>query len=306
MNGIPEQESCFPVLDPRFLGCDASFHEASVVLFGAPYDGTASFRPGSRFGPAAMRQDSAGLETYSPYLDRELPAGQVHDLGDLELAPGDRNMVLERIRGTTARIVAAGKTPVMLGGEHLVSLPSVAACLERWPDLCVLHLDAHADLRQDYLGERLSHATVMRRVWDLVGDSRIFQMGIRSGTKDEFDFARSGHTCLKPFDLESLPEVLALLGTRPIYLSLDLDVLDPSAFPGTGTPEPGGVDVKSLMRLIHSLPQKQIIGADLVELAPHYDISGCSTAVALKILRELLIGLLSPASGTCAIIKSGL
>ncbi len=297
MNSMAEPESGFPVLDPRFLGCDASFREAAVVLFGAPYDGTASFRPGSRFGPAAMRQDSAGLEIYSPYLDRELPAGRVHDLGDLELAPGDRNMVLGRIRGTTARITADGKTPVMLGGEHLVTLPAVAACLERWPDLCVLHVDAHADLRQDYLGENLSHATVMRRIWDLVGDRRIFQMGIRSGTREEFDFARSGHTSLNPFDLESLPDVLALIGSRPIYLSLDLDVLDPAAFPGTGTPEPGGVDVKSLLRLIHRLPSRQLAGADLVELAPHYDISGCSTAVALKILRELLIGLLSPASG---------
>jgi len=185
--------------------------------------------------------------------------------------------------------LADGKRTAMLGGEHLVTLPAVKACLERWPDLAILHLDAHTDLRDDYLGESLSHATVMRRIWELVGDGCIWQLGIRSGTADEFAFARAGHTCLYPYNLGGLPDVLQRIGTRPIYLSVDLDVLDPSCFPGTGTPEPGGVCFAELLQAALQLKAARIIGCDLVELAPHYDASGISTAAALKILREILL-----------------
>ncbi len=283
------QDQPFPTLDLRFMACAADYSQAAVVLFGAPFDGTASFRPGSRFGPAAMRQDSLGLETYSPYQDRELAEDKIRDIGDLELPMGGRTLALERIGATVSRIVADGKTPVMLGGEHLVTLPAVTACLQKWPDLCVLHFDAHADLREDYLGETLSHATVMRRIYDLVGDDRIWQLGIRSGTAAEFEFAKKGHVSMHPFDLEDTEAIVAEIGQRPVYLTIDLDVLDPSIFPGTGTPEPGGVAFLTLLRALLQLRGLNIVGADLVELAPHYDASGVSTAVALKLLRELLI-----------------
>lgn len=284
-----QQQPDFPVLGLRFMSCEARYEEASVVLFGAPWDGTASFRPGSRFGPAAMRQDSLGLETYSPYLDLELLDNKVRDIGDLDLPMGGREPSLDRIGATVAAVLADGKKPVMLGGEHLVTLPAVTACLARFPDLCILHFDAHADLRQDYLGETLSHATVMRRIWDILGDGRIWQMGIRSGTADEFAFARAGHVFMHPFDCEGLPAAVAAIGDRPVYLSIDLDVLDPSTFPGTGTPEPGGIAFLTLLRALIQIRGLNIVGADLVELSPHYDPSGVSTAVALKLLRELLI-----------------
>jgi agmatinase len=284
--GLPPD---FPVLGFQMQNCSTEYASASLILFGAPYDGTASFRPGSRFGPAAMRQDSVSLETYSPYQEREWPAQKVMDLGDLELPPGGRDEALARIGRTCARILADGKKPVMLGGEHLVSLPAIAACLQYWPDLAVLQFDAHADLRDEYLGERLSHATVMRRVWDMMGDRRIWQLGVRSGTAEEFAFARSGHVQIHPFDLAGMPAVIAEIGRRPVYLSIDLDILDPSCFPGTGTPEPGGVDFAGLLQALLCLDGARIIGADLVELAPHYDPAGISTAAALKILRELLI-----------------
>ena len=271
------------------MACEASYEQASAILFGAPWDGTVSFRPGSRFGPAAMRQDSLGLETYSPYQDRELPEDKVLDIGDLELPMGGRRAALSRIGETVTRILTDKKTPVMLGGEHLVTLPAVEACLEHWPDLCVLHFDAHADLRESYLGETLSHATVMRRIWDRLGDGRIWQMGIRSGTAEEFAFARAGHVFMHPFDCEAVPAAVEAIGSRPVYLTIDLDVLDPSTFPGTGTPEPGGVAFLTLLRSLLQLRGLKIVGADLVELSPHYDASGVSTAVALKLLRELLI-----------------
>jgi agmatinase len=284
--GIPAD---WPLLAMGLQGCAADYPTAGVILFGAPYDGTVSFRPGSRFGPAAMRQDSAGLETYSPRQDRELPEDKVLDVGDLDLPPGGRDAALDRILRTCRRILADGKKPVMLGGEHLVTLPAVTACLERWPDLVILHFDAHTDLRDDYLGEKLSHATVMRRIWEQTGDGRIWQLGIRSGTAGEFAFARAGHIQMHPFNLAGLTEALQAIGNRPVYLTVDLDVLDPSCFPGTGTPEPGGVSFNELQEAVIGLAQMNIVAADLVELSPHYDASGISTAAALKILREILI-----------------
>ena len=176
-----------------FIGCDANFTLADIVIFGVPLDGTASFRPGARFGPAAIRSDSFGLETYSPYCDRDLTECSICDAGDLELPFGNTEKVLRLTQEHTAEILAAGKRPVMLGGEHLITLGAVRAMLKQYPDLCILHLDAHTDLRDEYLGETLSHASVIRRVWELVGDGRIHQFGIRSGEKEEFEFARRAY-----------------------------------------------------------------------------------------------------------------
>ncbi|HBP37316.1 MAG TPA: agmatinase, partial [Clostridiales bacterium] len=209
-----------PLLGLQFMNCTASYAQADVILFGAPFDSTASFRPGSRFGPAAMRQDSLSLETYSPYQDYELPADKICDIGDLELPAGSVPAALERIRRAVCQVLDDHKMPVILGGEHLVTLPAIEACQERWPDLCVLHFDAHADLRSDYLGESLSHATVMRRVWDLLGDGRIWQFGIRSGTRDEFLFARDGHVRMNAFSLTGLEAAIGEIGSRPVYLTI--------------------------------------------------------------------------------------
>lgn len=279
----------FPVLSLRLMDCSAPYDKARIVLFGAPFDGTVSFRPGSRFGPQAMRQDAIGLEGYSPYQDREIDTSEILDLGDLDLPMGDKIEALQMIRETTAQIAGDGKYPLMLGGEHLVTLGVIQSLVQKYPDLCIIHLDAHTDLRQDYLGVELSHATVMRRIWDLLGDNRIFQLGIRSGTQEEFTFARAGHTTLFPFALGHFADIQKAIAGRPVFLTVDLDVLDPSVFSGTGTPEPGGVDFLSAMRFIVECGQLNLVGADLVELAPHYDPSGVSTAVALKLLRELII-----------------
>ncbi|NLF27535.1 MAG: agmatinase, partial [Clostridiales bacterium] len=221
-----------------FVGCTAGYDEARVALFGAPFDGTTSFRPGARFGPAAIRAESFGIETYSPYADRDLFDCAVFDAGDLELPFGSAERALEIVEVAAAEILSDGKIPFLLGGEHLVTLAAARAAVRRYPDIAFVHFDAHADLREEYVGEPLSHASVMRRVWDMAGDGRIFQFGIRSGDRDEFAFAR-GHTELHRFDLSAFSEALERIGGRPVYFTLDLDVLDPSCFPGTGTPEPG-------------------------------------------------------------------
>ena len=273
-----------------FLGCDADWEEARVVLYGAPYDSTTSFRPGTRFGSRAIRAESYGLELYSPYQDAEL-RGRVLDSGDLELPFGDPAPALAMIEARAAEILQGGKVPFLLGGEHLVTLGAVRAAAKVHKGLHILHFDAHADLRADYLGSPLSHACVLRRCHELVGDGRIWQFGIRSGDKAEFDWGK-GHVFTHKFDLEGLGEALDALQGKPVYLTVDLDVLDPSVFPGTGTPEPGGVSFDALRRAVTDACRRlNIVAADVNELSPHYDASGISTAAACKIVREMLIAL---------------
>lgn len=275
-----------------FIACDNSFEDSSVVLFGAPFDGTTSFRPGTRFAPNAIRNESFGIETYSPYCDKDLVDYSFVDIGDIELPFGNTEKVLEEIYNTSKEIVAAKKKFLMIGGEHLVSLGSFKAIYEAYPDVRVVHLDAHTDLRTDYLGEVLSHSTVIRRIHDIVGDGRIFQFGIRSGEKYEFEFAKE-HTVLHKFDLNNLKDYIEELSKYPIYFTLDLDVLDPSIFAGTGTPEAGGVSYKELLDAFKCMRGLNVVSADVNELSPHYDQSGVSTAVACKTIREVLLQLLA-------------
>ncbi len=273
-----------------FLGCDKEFDEARIVIFGAPFDSTTSYRPGARFAGRTMRAESYGLETYSPYQDLDLEDAAVFDGGELELCFGDAAKALDDITAFTRRILDSGKLPVMIGGEHLVTLGAVRAVAQRYPDLHVIHFDAHADLRDDYLGARLSHATVLRRVWELVGDARIYQFGIRSGERAEFEWG-STHVSTHKFDFAGLEELVERLRGKPVYFTLDLDVLDPSCFPGTGTPEAGGVSFTQLLDAILKVGELRIVGCDVNELSPMLDASGASTAVALKVLRELLLKL---------------
>lgn len=269
-----------------FIGCDTPYAESKVVLVGTPFDGTTSYRPGTRFAPSQIRIDSYGLETYSPYLDVDLEDFAVGDIGDIDMPFGNTEAALSAIRETINSLVADHKKPLLIGGEHLVSLPVIESLYEKYPDLHILHFDAHTDLREDYLGQKLSHATVLRRAWDLVGDNRIFQFGIRSGTKAEFEWAKT-HTHLNPFDASSLPDVISQLKGKPVYLTIDLDVLDPSIFAGTGTPEPGGLTMKEFLSALMMIQEVTLVGADVVELSPHYDTSGVSTAVACKVIREV-------------------
>lgn len=271
-----------------FIGCASSYDEAEIVIFGAPFDGTTSYRPGTRFAPSAIRSESDGIETYSPYQDKDLEDYAIFDSGDLVLPFGQPSKALALIEKRTKEILEDNKRPLMIGGEHLVTLGVAKAIIKKYPDVVFIHFDAHTDLRDDYLGEQLSHATVIRRIWDLVGDGRIYQFGIRSGERSEWEFAKA-HTDLIPFTLEGLDEVIESLKGKPVYFTLDLDVLDPSVFPGTGTPEAGGVTYKELQLALEKLGALNIIGADMNELSPHYDHSGLSTAVACKVLREMLL-----------------
>ena len=275
-----------------FIGCGADYDSARIVLFGAPFDSTTSFRPGARFGSSAIRHESFGLETYSPYQDRDLEEIRVFDCGDLELCFGSAEAALRDIEEKTDEILADGKLPFLIGGEHLVTLGTVRAAVKKYPDLHIIHFDAHADLRDDYLGAKLSHACVMRRCHELTGDGRIHQFCIRSGEKAEFTFA-AAHTDMHKFSFDGLRELAEKLAREntPVYLTVDLDCLDPSLFCGTGTPEAGGVRFTELLDAVLAAAKTNIVGADVNELAPMLDTSGASTAAACKVVREMLLAI---------------
>ena len=274
-----------------FIACDKEFNEADIVLFGAPFDSTTSFRAGTRFGPSAIRHESFGIETYSPYQDKDMEDISVMDSGDIELAIGDTEGVLKQIEERTEIILENNKLPFMVGGEHLVTLGAFRAVQKKYPDVHIIHFDAHADLRENYLGVELSHASVIRRCWDIIGDGKIFQFGIRSGERAEFMWAKE-HTKMKKFSLDGIEEVIESLKGKDVYFTVDLDVLDPSVFPGTGTPEAGGVTFEELRKAATKVCRMcNIVGCDVNELSPHYDQSGVSTAVACKIIREMLLAL---------------
>lgn len=271
-----------------FIGCDCEYEDAQIVIFGAPFDSTTSFRPGTRFASHAIRSESFGIETYSPYQDKDLTEISVFDAGDLELCFGNPEKALCQIQEMVSEIFEDNKTPCMIGGEHLVTLGAVREAARRHDNLHIVHFDAHTDLREDYLGETLSHATVIRRCHELLGDGKIYSFGIRSGERYEFEWAKE-HTHLTKFHFGGLAEAIRAIGSAPVYFTIDLDILDPSEFPGTGTPEAGGVTFLELLDAIRAVGKLNIVGMDVNELSPIYDPSGRSTALACKTLRELLL-----------------
>ncbi len=276
-------------VDLSFQSCTASYDEADVVIFSVPMDATTSFRPGTRFAGNAIRVDSFGVEWYSPYQDADLKDFKTVDTGDLDLPIGAVEDALDIVYEATKTIINDGKLPMMIGGEHLVTYPVLKALKEKYDNLHVIHLDAHTDLRESFFGRELSHATFMRQAHKFLGDHHIYQFGIRSGDKHEFMWAKE-HIYQRKFDFEGLDQAVLDLKDKPVYITIDLDVLDPSVFPGTGTPEAGGMQYKDLLWAFEQFGKlNHIVGADIVELSPYLDPSGASNAVAAKSLRELIL-----------------
>lgn len=272
-----------------FLNCSPLEREGARVILGLPMDFTTSFRPGTRLAPGRIREVSVGLEEYSVYQDRSLENCDFADGGDVVVPFGNVPESLNRMQAVAENILDQGKKIFALGGEHLVSLPLITAYRRHYPDLVVLQMDAHADLRQDYLGESLSHATVMRRVVEVVGPGNLFQLGIRSATGEELAYARENTFLYLDQILECCPEVISKIGSRPVYFSLDIDVLDPAFAPGTGTPEAGGISSRELFRVLQILRDLRVVGFDLVEISPPLDHSDITSILGAKILREMLL-----------------
>ncbi|ELK49009.1 agmatinase [Halobacillus sp. BAB-2008] len=276
-----------------FIMSRATEEEADAVIYGMPMDWTVSFRPGSRFGPNRIREASIGLEEYSPYLDKHLEEVRYHDKGDMLLPFGNPARSLDIIEGFMDDLLERGKYPLGLGGEHLVTWPVIKAMYKKYPDLAVIHIDAHADLREEYEGETLSHSTPIRKTCGLIGPENVYSFGIRSGMREEFQYAEESGMHMSKFEvLEPLKEVLPTLAGRPVYVTIDIDVLDPAFAPGTGTAEAGGISSKELLASIHAMAASDmnIVGSDLVEVAPVYDPTEMTPIVASKFVREMLLG----------------
>ena len=272
-----------PFLDRNWMGQNPDYEESEIIMLGLPFDGTVSYRPGSRFAPEQIRLASWGLEEYSPYFDKHLEDCNFHDAGDLEFPLGNTVKSLDLIEKNVSEIYKDGKKVFGIGGEHLVTLPEIKAVSKFYNDLAVVHFDAHTDLREEYLGEPLSHSAVIRHVGNIIGFENIKQIGIRSGMKEEFELMKKYNTQI--YDYSELD----CLRKKNIFITVDLDVLDTSIMPGTGTPECGGLKFNDLIGWFKYLSHFNIVGADVVELAPDYDASGASTAVATKVIRELLM-----------------
>ena len=272
---------------PFYLASNAS-QEAEIALFGACWDGTSSFKAGSRFAGFAVREASYGMEEFSFYQQESLLDIPFTDCGDLFLPPGQKDRVLSDIAGAAQEIRSKGQFPIAFGGEHLLAYPLIMSAYEAYKGLAVVHIDAHADIRPDLWGDPLTHATFMGRIGDQIGFENIKQFGVRSTSKEEWEIATRFDT-MRPFDLNGLSSHLGSLGNRPVYLTLDMDVLDPSLYPGTGTPEPGGIFWDLLVEGLKLFRGKNLVGADCFELSPHYDPTGVSAQTMAKTLRELII-----------------
>jgi agmatinase len=269
-----------------YMGARRDPQGCTVGLFGVPYDGTTSFRPGTRFGPAAIREVSSGLESYDPQLDLDLEDLAFADLGAVAIPFGAPEPVVAAVRRATEAVLNLGLAPLMLGGEHSISSGAVAAVAQRHPDLVMVQLDAHADLRQSWLGAHHSHACAMRRCLEVLPSGELRQIAIRSGTREEFQELRSSGRLVP---IEAMAAALAPLRGRPLYLTVDLDWFDPAVLPGTGTPEPGGFHWPQFAELVEELRHHQLVAADVVELAPQLDPSGVSAVLAAKVTRSLLL-----------------
>ncbi|MCL6570131.1 MAG: agmatinase [Bacillus sp. (in: Bacteria)] len=276
-----------------FIKSHPDFDESQVVLYGMPMDWTVSYRPGSRFGPARIREVSIGLEEYSAYLDRDLEDVLYFDAGDIPLPFGNPQKSIDIIEAFVDQIMDAGKFPLGMGGEHLVSWPVMKAVYKKYPDLAIIHMDAHTDLRESYEGEPLSHSTPIRKIAELIGPKNVYSFGIRSGMKEEFEWAKENGMHISKFDvLEPLKEILPTLAGRPVYVTIDIDVLDPAHAPGTGTVDCGGITSRELLASIHAIARSEVnvVGGDLVEVAPIYDPSEQTANTASKLIREMLLG----------------
>ena len=276
-----------------FIMSRPNHEDAAAIIYGMPMDWTVSFRPGSRFGPNRIREASLGLEEYSPYMDKHLEEVNFFDAGDIPLPFGNPKRSLDMIQDYVTKILDQGKFPLGLGGEHLVSWPIFQAFHQKYKDMGIIHIDAHADLREEYEGEALSRATPIRKACELIGPENVYSFGIRSGMREEFQYAKESGMYMAKYDVvEPLRDVLPMLSGRDVYVTIDIDVLDPAFAPGTGTAEAGGISSKELLEAIKLIADSDVhvVGADLVEVAPIYDPTEQTVIAASKFIREILLG----------------
>ena len=281
-----------------FMGSLGSFDLARYVVIGVPFDGTSSYRPGARFGPRGVREASNNIEAYSLKAKKGLASGEIYDMGDVDVIHGNTKETLKRVELVAKEVLEVNKMPVLIGGEHTLTYGSKK---ELKDCMSVIHFDAHMDLRDSYMGERLTHCTVMRRISEIVGIDAIIQFGIRSCSKEEYEFAEGKVTQFSSYDIQA-EGVQSIMGSIKnvissfdgVYLTIDMDILDPAYAPGVGNPEPGGLSFSTLLELVLGISEasKKVVGLDVVEVVPKYD-NGSTAVCAAKIIFELLCALSS-------------
>ncbi|MEE1136266.1 MAG: agmatinase [Methanocorpusculum sp.] len=269
-----------------FADADAEYSSADYVLFGVPFDGTTSFKAGCRDAPLAIRQVSYNIETYLPFYDLEMTDVSVHDMGDMyvECLP---DLMVEQVADAVYDLMKDEKVPIMMGGEHSVTIGAVQTLKPKWYVVC----DAHLDMQDEYRGSPFNHDCVTARVSEAV--SNIVIIGARSGCKEEFEFARENYHLYTADDVEErgirsvLDEVSALIGDDSLYLSIDADAIDCCLTPGLGTPEPFGLSPADVRAVIRRL-SKNAVGFDYVEVLPNDE--GQTAMVAAHMIREFIAG----------------
>jgi agmatinase len=277
-------------VSPRFIACEAPGAPADVAVFGIPFEGRVNLRKGADGGPHDLRMASDSIETYSPFVRRDLEDMALVDLGDCELGAGAPREQLEAARTDVAGWWRPGLRPFMLGGDHTATLPVIEVLAPAVPDLRILQLDAHPDTREEFLGERYNYASAMARVMDVVGPERVHQVGIRTGSREELERPRPNlHPAWSIHPVEAVRRLLPELLRHPLYVTIDVDVLDPAEAPGTGSPEPGGLRVPELLEIVRLLEPCRIVGADLVEVAHAWDPTARTGIAASWVIREALL-----------------
>lgn len=262
-----------------------TYETADIILLGIPLDVTVSFRTGTRFAPSAIREISWHLEDYNYLTDEDILDVPFFDMGDLHLT-GDLDNNLDEIRSVIKRILDDRKISLSIGGEHLITFPIIQTMSEVYHDLHIVVLDAHTDLSNEYRNMQISHANVMKLVYDIVGRERLFMFGTRAGTKEDKQFMNTNiFSSYNPPDTFTMKK----LKNKPVYISIDMDVLDPSIAPGVTTPEPLGWKYEELYETIKKFSGfKKIVGIDITEICPHYDPAGITSLIGAKVVRELM------------------
>ena len=276
---------------PVFTGSQEPFEAAKYVILGVPFDVTSTYRSGAKFAPLAIRDASQNVECYSFRTGVDVEDLKTHDLGDLHVA-GDVELTLGRLALVAQDLFDDGKIPVFIGGEHTITL-GVARSLGK--NVAVVSFDAHLDLRDDYLGLTVSHTTFMRRINEDVKPAKILEIGTRAVCKEELDYAKeagidilTAHQIRKDGVKETAETIKdALKGYEKVYVSIDMDVLDPAYVPAVPNPEPEGLDTVTLLDILEAVCDRRVIGFDVVEVAPHYD-QGLTAIQATKVIFEVL------------------
>jgi agmatinase len=277
-----------------FSGFQKAFEEADYVVLGVPFDVTSTYRTGARFGPAAVREASLNIETYSFRSGMDVEELRIHDLGDLHVAT-DTMQTIERLAKVVGEILEAGKTPVIIGGEHTVTLGVLKGFGNKASKTAVLSFDAHLDLRDEFMGLRVSHTTFMRRLNEQLKPAKILEVGTRAVCREELDYAEKAgieFITAQQIRREGVEQTLKALKRKladveSVYVSVDMDVLDPAYAPAVQNPEPNGLDSHTLLDILCGICDKWVVGFDVVEVAPNYDF-GVTAVQAAKTIFEFL------------------